>query len=129
MTSLMEGSSRVRILVVGSLLAGILGAALPSLGAADRKGTHARGDAASEKGPSALQVAASVQSFYRQTKGVRAKFKQAYHHKFYGKTDRSNGRVLFMKPGKMRWDYAAPNGKVIVLRWRNTEDLRARRQG
>ena len=24
------------------------------------------------------------------------------------------GRVRFEKPGKMRWDYAAPNGKVIV---------------
>jgi outer membrane lipoprotein carrier protein len=35
-------------------------------------------------------------------------------NKLYDRTDRSRGHVVFKKPGKMRWDYAKPNGKVIV---------------
>jgi outer membrane lipoprotein carrier protein len=62
----------------------------------------------------ARQVAASVQSFYDQTQDVSATFFQTYVNKLYDRTDRSQGRVVFKKPGKMRWDYARPNGKVIV---------------
>lgn len=59
-------------------------------------------------------VAASVQTFYDQTRDVNASFHQTYVNKLYQRTDRSHGRVVFKKPGKMRWDYAEPNGKVIV---------------
>lgn len=59
-------------------------------------------------------VAASVQAFYDQTRDVSASFHQTYVNKLYQRTDRSRGRVVFKKPGKMRWDYAEPNGKVIV---------------
>jgi outer membrane lipoprotein carrier protein len=59
-------------------------------------------------------VAAAVQAFYDQTRDVTAGFYQTYVNKLYGKTDRSSGRVVFKKPGKMRWDYDKPNGKVIV---------------
>jgi outer membrane lipoprotein carrier protein len=55
-----------------------------------------------------------VQSFYDQTTDVSASFFQTYVNKLYGRTDRSKGQVVFKKPGKMRWDYAKPNGKVIV---------------
>jgi outer membrane lipoprotein carrier protein len=59
-------------------------------------------------------VAGAVQTFYEQTKDVSANFFQTYVNKLYQRTDRSSGRVVFKKPGKMRWDYAQPNGKVIV---------------
>jgi outer membrane lipoprotein carrier protein len=59
-------------------------------------------------------VAASVQAFYDQTRDVSASFHQTYVNTLYQRTDRSRGRVVFKKPGKMRWDYAQPNGKVIV---------------
>jgi len=62
----------------------------------------------------ARTVAGAVQSFYNQTRGVRASFYQTYYHKLYDRYDRSRGRVTFAKPGKMRWDYARPNGKVIT---------------
>jgi outer membrane lipoprotein carrier protein len=62
----------------------------------------------------ARQVAASVQSFYDQTKDLSASFFQTYVNKIYDRTDRSQGRVMFKKPGRMRWDYAKPNGKIIV---------------
>lgn len=67
-----------------------------------------------ERGTTALQVAASVQSFYDQTTDLSARFQQTYVHKLYNRTDRSAGKVSFKKPGKMRWDYDKPNGKVIV---------------
>lgn len=59
-------------------------------------------------------VAQQVQAFYDQTKAVETEFFQTYYHRLYDKYDKSSGKVAFQKPGKMRWDYAAPNGKVIV---------------
>jgi len=62
----------------------------------------------------ARTVAARVQSFYDQTRDVSADFYQTYVNQLYKRTDRSHGKVTFKKPGMMRWDYAQPNGKVIV---------------
>lgn len=62
----------------------------------------------------ARSVAASVQSFYNQTTDVTAGFYQTYVHKLYNRTDTSKGTVIFKKPGKMRWDYVRPKGKIIV---------------
>jgi outer membrane lipoprotein carrier protein len=58
-------------------------------------------------------VAQTVQAFYDQTKAIEAEFHQTYFNKMYDSYDRSSGQVKFQKPGRMRWDYAAPNGKVI----------------
>jgi outer membrane lipoprotein carrier protein len=62
----------------------------------------------------ARDVARAVQAFYDQTRDVSASFHQTYVNKLYKRTDRSTGRVVFKKPGMMRWDYAQPNGKVIA---------------
>jgi outer membrane lipoprotein carrier protein len=62
----------------------------------------------------AQEVALAVQAFYDQTREVGARFQQTYVHKLYKRTDRSTGRVVFKKPGMMRWDYETPAGKVIV---------------
>lgn len=62
----------------------------------------------------AFKVAQSVQAFYDQTKSVEAAFHQTYYNRLYDRYDKSQGTVKFQKPGKMRWDYAAPNGKIIV---------------
>lgn len=59
-------------------------------------------------------VAAAVQTFYDQAKDLTASFFQTYVNKVYQRTDRSKGRVVFKKPGMMRWDYDLPNGKVIT---------------
>jgi outer membrane lipoprotein carrier protein len=62
----------------------------------------------------AQAVAGMVQAFYDQTTSVEAEFHQTYFHRLYDRYDRSTGTVKFQKPGKMRWDYAAPSKKVIV---------------
>jgi outer membrane lipoprotein carrier protein len=62
----------------------------------------------------ARSVAASVQSFYDQTRDISASFFQTYFHALYRRTEKTKGKVVFEKPGKMRWDYDLPNGKIIV---------------
>jgi outer membrane lipoprotein carrier protein len=74
---------------------------------------HPRSGSAQEN-PDAATVAGAVQAFYNQTKGVQTTFYQTYFNKLYDRYDRSRGSVIFSKPGKMRWDYALPNGKVIA---------------
>ncbi|NIR32823.1 MAG: outer membrane lipoprotein carrier protein LolA, partial [Gammaproteobacteria bacterium] len=75
--------------------------------------THPRSGSAQE-GADAATVAGAVQAFYNQTKGVQTSFYQTYFNKLYDRYDRSRGTVTFAKPGKMRWDYARPNGKIIA---------------
>lgn len=62
----------------------------------------------------AAQVAGLVQSFYDQTTSFQATFEQEQFTKVYNRRQRSSGRVVFKKPGRMRFDYAAPNGQVFV---------------
>lgn len=62
----------------------------------------------------ATQVAQAVQAFYDQTTSVEAVFEQTYFNRLYNRYDRSGGTVRFQKPGKMRWDYKKPSGKVLV---------------
>ena len=70
--------------------------------------------AGAEPADAARDVARAVQAFYDQTRDVTASFHQTYVNKLYKRTDRSSGKVVFKKPGMMRWDYAQPNGKVIA---------------
>jgi len=62
----------------------------------------------------ARTVAARVQTFYDQTRTFEAAFHQTYFNRLYGRYERSSGQLAFEKPGRMRFDYARPNGKIIV---------------
>lgn len=70
--------------------------------------------ASAQSRPRARTVAAQVQTFYDQSEGFEARFVQTYYNRLYSRYERSRGRMSFDKPGKMRFDYARPNGKVIV---------------
>jgi len=59
-------------------------------------------------------VVGLVQSFYDQTKTLQAEFEQTRYTRLYDRYDRATGKVVFKKPGMMRWDYAQPNGQVFV---------------
>lgn len=65
-------------------------------------------------GLDAATVAGLVQSFYDQTTSFEAEFRQTQFLRVYSRTENARGRVVFKKPGMMRWDYAAPNGQVFV---------------
>jgi len=72
------------------------------------------GSARAQQTPSATTVAAWVQAFYDQTTSMNARFRQRYRNRVYDRTDESRGRVRFRRPGMLRFDYDAPNGKVVV---------------
>jgi len=64
--------------------------------------------------PSARSVAEAAQGFYDRVDSLEARFTQRYHHRIYQRTQTSNGRLRVGDAGRMRFDYDAPNGKVIV---------------
>ena len=57
-------------------------------------------------------VVGKVQSFYKATGQLTAKFRQTYSNKTFGNTNVSDGMVWIKKPGKMRWDYKGKKLKV-----------------
>lgn len=63
--------------------------------------------------PSALSIAQQIQAFYDRTTDFQADFVQVSRNRLYGE-ERRTGRVIFRKPGRMRWNYNAPSGDVIV---------------
>ncbi len=65
-------------------------------------------------GPTAEEIATRVQKFYDSTKTFRATFKQTYTIKVQNVQKVSTGKVVFEKPGKMSWQYDAPNGNRVV---------------
>ena len=69
---------------------------------------------AQEKKPeSAATVVARVQKYYDATKDLRAKFEQQLESASRAPS-KASGEVLLKKPGKMRWDYAKPDKKLMV---------------
>src|SRR5262245_44665280 len=61
----------------------------------------------------ATSVADRVQSFYDKTKTLKAGFEQLYTVKAYDKKKKSNGQVIFQKPGKMSWRYTNNGNRVV----------------
>lgn len=59
-------------------------------------------------------VAARVQAFYDQTRSVEARFQQHFWIRAHGRTQSSRGSIVIQRPGRIRFDYAEPRGKVVV---------------
>jgi outer membrane lipoprotein carrier protein len=72
------------------------------------------GHALAQSKPSAKEIARLVQSFYDQTRVFEAEFEQRQYTRLYDRTEEAKGKVVFKKPGKMRFDYEGPNGQVFV---------------
>lgn len=62
---------------------------------------------------SAQQLAAVVDHHYNALKRLRADFTETYSG--MGMDRRETGALMLEKPGRMRWNYAQPPGKVFVL--------------
>ncbi len=63
--------------------------------------------------PSAAKLAAAVDHHYNGLRRLRVRFTESYEG--MGMDRRENGVLLLEKPGRMRWNYAEPPGKVFVL--------------
>ena len=62
----------------------------------------------------AAEIASAVQTFYDQTTGVRTRFQQDYWANVYRRTTTSRGNLMISRPGRIRFDYTLPSGKVVV---------------
>ena len=58
-------------------------------------------------------IAERVQSFYDGAKTFQAQFSQRYTIFAYNKQKESQGRVAFVKPGKMSWRYTNNGNRVV----------------
>jgi len=62
---------------------------------------------------SADAIAEKVQAFYDGAKTFQAQFSQRYTIFAYNKKKESQGRVAFVKPGKMSWRYTSNGNRVV----------------
>jgi outer membrane lipoprotein carrier protein len=63
---------------------------------------------------SAAEIAAALQRKYDAVKDFSADFTHVYQGGVLRKQLTERGRVLIKKPGKMRWEYKAPEEKLFV---------------
>ncbi len=63
--------------------------------------------------PSAPEMAARVDQHYNTLKRLEVQFTEEYAG--MGMDRRESGVLMLEKPGRMRWNYAQPPGKVFVL--------------
>ncbi|HUX45107.1 MAG TPA: outer membrane lipoprotein carrier protein LolA [Terracidiphilus sp.] len=63
--------------------------------------------------PSAHVIAQRVDKHYNHLHSLRAGFTQSYQGLGMSRTE--SGTLLLLKPGRMRWDYDSPPGKLFLL--------------
>jgi outer membrane lipoprotein carrier protein len=64
------------------------------------------------------QLVKALQSKYKKLSSLAADFTQIYHAPGE-RTRRESGHLLLKKPGKMRWDYNAPENKLFISNGRS----------
>jgi outer membrane lipoprotein carrier protein len=68
---------------------------------------------AQERPQSAQELAQRVDRHYNQLHSLRAGFTESYEG--LGMRRSESGTLLLLKPGRMRWDYSEPAGKLFLL--------------
>jgi outer membrane lipoprotein carrier protein len=68
---------------------------------------------ASAQTPSATALAAKVDAHYNHLHSLTAQFSERYRGMGIDRTEA--GTLTLSKPGRMRWAYDAPSGKIFVL--------------
>jgi outer membrane lipoprotein carrier protein len=71
--------------------------------------------AAADAPDDAAKTLDAVQKRYDSVQDLRASFAQTSFSAALGKESEARGTVVVKRPGKMRWEYAKPDGRVIVL--------------
>ena len=64
-------------------------------------------------------IAAKLQTTYEEAKSLSAKFKQTTALQMSSRVKHGSGSMVFLKPGHMRWDYAAPDQQVLISDGKN----------
>jgi outer membrane lipoprotein carrier protein len=68
---------------------------------------------AQQNAPTAHDIAARVDRHYNQLHSLKAGFIETYQGMGMKRTE--SGTLLMMKPGRMKWDYSSPPGKIFLL--------------
>ena len=63
--------------------------------------------------PTTHDLAKTVDRHYNKLKSLKAGFTESYEG--LGRTRTESGTLLLQKPGRMRWDYSRPAGKLFLL--------------
>ena len=63
--------------------------------------------------PSAHDLAQRVDHHYNQLHSLKAQFTESYEG--LGRVRSESGTLFLLKPGRMRWDYSNPAGKLFLL--------------
>ncbi len=63
--------------------------------------------------PNAKELANRVDHHYNSLRSLKSVFTQTYQGLGMDRTE--SGTLLLLKPGRMRWNYNAPKGKVFIL--------------
>ncbi|MFA6464236.1 MAG: outer membrane lipoprotein carrier protein LolA [Desulfurivibrionaceae bacterium] len=61
-----------------------------------------------------LELAQKLQSRYEETKTMTADFKQSTSVPMSTRKRLGSGKVVISKPGRIRWDYLAPDKQVLI---------------
>jgi outer membrane lipoprotein carrier protein len=77
----------------------------------------AQAPAARTEAPSAKEMAARVDAHYNHLHSLTAHFTERYRGMGIDRTE--TGTLTLSKPGRMRWEYDAPLGKIFVLDGKN----------
>jgi outer membrane lipoprotein carrier protein len=82
--------------------------------------SHAAGEPAATAQPpapsrAARDLARAVQAFYERTQDFEAGFVQTYSYAAAARSQVSRGTLKVKKPGRMRWDYQAPERKTVAV--------------
>jgi len=63
--------------------------------------------------PSAHDLAQKVDRHYNTLRSLKADFTESYEGLGMRRTE--SGTLLLLKPGRMKWDYTSPAGKLFIL--------------
>jgi outer membrane lipoprotein carrier protein len=59
-------------------------------------------------------IASKLQSTYENAANIVAQFSQTTTMKFSPRVRQGSGTMIFLKPGRMRWDYLTPDYQVLI---------------
>lgn len=68
---------------------------------------------AQQRLPDSKDLAARVDRHYNQLRSLKAGFSETYQGMGVKRTE--SGTLLLLKPGRMKWDYSSPAGKLFLL--------------
>jgi outer membrane lipoprotein carrier protein len=70
--------------------------------------------AASSQEITPLDIASKLQTTYENAANIVAQFNQTTTMKFNPRVRQGTGNMIFLKPGRMRWDYITPDFQVLI---------------